>query len=247
MPLALRIPHPRRSCPVPSSPPQADKARPVRHPLCSRLYARQVERAEELGLGERRRDLLAGLSGRVLEIGAGTGINLRHYPATVDELILVEPEPYLRRQLALASAKSSLRVTVVDASAELLPLDAASVDAVVSCLVLCSVRDVHATLRQLRRVLTADGELRFMEHVASERPLPRRAQRMADATLWPHLSGGCHLGRDTLGAMEAAGFRVAQEERFRFRIPPLDPSKMHVRGFARMPSRQPVSPGPGVE
>jgi SAM-dependent methyltransferase len=234
VPLALRMPHRHRACPLPANTRQVDHARPVRHPLCSRLYAQQVERAEELGLSERRRELLAGVSGRVLEIGAGTGVNLRHYPSTVEELVLVEPEPYLRRRLTLAAAESSLRVTVIDASAERLPLDAASIDAAVSCLVLCSVRDVNATLRELRRILTPDGEFRFMEHVASERPPRRRAQRIADASLWPLVSGGCHLGRDTLGAMETAGFHVDRVEKFDFRIPPLDPPKTHVCGVAHI-------------
>jgi ubiquinone/menaquinone biosynthesis C-methylase UbiE len=229
---ALHLPIPRRSCPIPARSAAGAPLAPVRHPLCSRLYAAQVERAEELGLRDRRRDLLAGLSGRVLEIGGGTGVNLRHYPPTVEELVVIEPEPYLRGLLVDAAAASSLDVRVVDATAERLPFDDASFDAAVCSLVLCSVRDVGAAARELCRVLKPGGELRFMEHVASPRPLRRRAQQLADATLWPHLSGGCHLGRDTLASVEAAGFRVDLRETFGFRNAPLDPPKTHVRGVA---------------
>jgi SAM-dependent methyltransferase len=229
---AIHLPIPRRSCPVPARSATGSPPAPVRHPLCSRLYASQVDRAEELGLRERRRDLLAGLSGRVLEVGGGTGVNLRHFPPTVEELIVVEPEPYLRGLLVNTAAGSPLDVHVVDATAERLPFDDGSFDAAVCCLVLCSVRDAGAAARELRRVLRPGGELRFMEHVGSPRPLRRRAQQLADATLWPHLSGGCHLGRDTLASVQAAGFHVDIRETFGFRISALDPPKTHVRGVA---------------
>jgi SAM-dependent methyltransferase len=231
---AIHLPIPRRSCPIPARNTVGASPAPVRHPLCSRLYAAQVERAEELGLRERRRDLLAGLSGRVLEIGGGTGVNLRHYPRTVEELVVIEPEPYLRGLLIDAAAGSPLQVKVLDATAERLPFDDGSFDAAVCCLVLCSVRDVAAAARELRRVLEPDGELRVMEHVASPRRFRRHGQQLADATLWPHLSGGCHLGRDTPAALEAAGFDVDLRETFGFRVGPLDPPKTHIRGVATL-------------
>jgi ubiquinone/menaquinone biosynthesis C-methylase UbiE len=205
----------------------------VRHPLCARLYARQAERAEALGLAGRRRSLLAGLSGRVLEIGAGTGTSLRHYPPEVTEVVAVEPEPYLRARLSEAASAATVAVTVVDAAAERLPLDDGTFDAAVASLVLCSVVDPDRVLAELARVLRPDGELRFLEHVASPHAGRRRAQRVADATLWPWLSGGCHLGRDTVGLLAAAGFAIDRDERFAFGIPPLDPPKTHVFGVAR--------------
>ena len=220
----------RRSCPVPQ--PLA-KTATVRHPVCARLYARQAEQADELGLAERRQALLEGLSGRIIEIGAGTGANLRHYPASVAEVVAVEPEPYLRRRLSEAAAQSRTPVTVVDALAEALPFEDASLDAAVACLVLCSVADPRRVLAELARVLRPGGELRFLEHVASPRAGRRRVQRAADATIWPLLSGGCHLGRDTTSDIMAAGFAIERQERFSFGIPPLDPPKTHVRGRAR--------------
>ena len=210
----------------------------VRHPLCARLYARQVERAEDLGLAERRRRLLDGLSGRVLEIGAGTGINLAHYPLSVAEVVAVEPEPYLRQRLAQAAALApvAVAVTIIDAAAEELPFEDGAFDAAVSCLVLCSVGDPLRALGELRRVLRPGAELRFLEHVASSQPGRRRMQRAADATLWPLLSGGCHLGRDTTQHISDAGLVIERDERFAFGIPPLDPPKTHALGVARAPA-----------
>ena len=220
----------RRSCPVPQP---ASAAPSVRHPLCARLYARQAEQADRLGLGERRRALLDGLAGRVIDIGAGTGANLRHYPPEVSEVVAVEPEPYLRARLTEAARSAAPSVRVVDATAERLPFEDGAFDAAVASLVLCSVADPHRALAELARVLRAGGELRFLEHVASPHAARRRAQRVADATLWPLLSGGCHLGRDTPTFVTAAGFVIEREERFAFGIPPLDPPKTHVLGIAR--------------
>ena len=220
----------RRSCPVP---PRRGAPVTVRHPVCARLYACQAERAEALGLAERRRALLSGLSGRVVEIGAGAGTNLPYYPPEVTELVAVEPEPYLRARLSKAAAAAAPAVTVVDAVAEALPLEDGSVAAAVACLVLCSVEDPVRALAEFARVLRPDGELRFLEHVASP-------TRDADArsvpptpTVWPRLSGGCHLGRDTTALLTSAGFAIEREERFAFGIPPLDPPKTHVLGIAR--------------
>jgi ubiquinone/menaquinone biosynthesis C-methylase UbiE len=205
----------------------------IEHPLCARLYVRQSEQAERLGLADRRAQLLAGVSDRVLEIGAGNGLNFAHYPTAVTEVIAVEPEPHLRQHAVRAVREAPVPVTVVDAVAEELPFAAAEFDAAVASLMLCSVADVPASLAEVHRVLRPDGELRFFEHVASPHRAVRALQRAADATLWPRLSGGCHLGRDTERLIEAAGFAVERCERFTFRIPPLDPPKTHVLGVAR--------------
>jgi ubiquinone/menaquinone biosynthesis C-methylase UbiE len=205
----------------------------VEHPLCARLYVRQSQQAERLGLSERRAQLLAGLSGRVLEVGAGNGLNFGHYPAAVTEVIAAEPEPHLREHAERAARQAAVPITVIDAVAEELPFPDASFDAAVASLMLCSVADVPAALAELHRVLPPAGELRFLEHVASPHTAWRTLQRAADATVWPRLSGGCHLARDTDRAIEAAGFAIERCERFTFRIPPLDPPKTHVLGVAR--------------
>ena len=216
----------------------------VEHPLCARLYVRQSEQAERLGLSERRAQLLAGLSGRVLEVGAGNGLNFAHYPAAVTELIAVEPEPHLREHAERAARQAAVPITVIDAVVEELPFLDASFDAAVASLMLCSVDDVPAALAELHRVLPPAGELRFFEHVASPHTAWHALQRAADATVWPRLSGGCHLARETDRAIEAAGFAIERCERFTFRIPPLDPPKTHVLGVARRapaPGSRPVA------
>jgi ubiquinone/menaquinone biosynthesis C-methylase UbiE len=216
----------------------------VDHPLCARLYVRQSRQAERLGLARRRAELLDGLAGKVLEVGAGNGLNFGHYPASVSEVTAVEPERHLREHAERATGHASVPVTVVDAVAEHLPFPPAAFDAAVASLVLCSVDDVAAVLAELHRVLRPDGELRFFEHVASPRQALRTIQRAADATVWPRVSGGCHLGRETDGLIEAAHFAIERCERFSFRIPPLDPPKTHVLGVARWvqaPGGRPVA------
>jgi ubiquinone/menaquinone biosynthesis C-methylase UbiE len=116
----------------------------VDHPLCARLYARQSRQAERLGLAERRVQLLDGLAGRVVEIGAGNGLNFRHYPASVTEVAAVEPERHLRELAERAARDAPVPVGVVDALAEQLLFADGSFDAAVASLVLCSVADADA-------------------------------------------------------------------------------------------------------
>lgn len=205
----------------------------VSHPLCARLYAKQAEVAESRGLADQRRRMLAGLAGHVAEIGAGTGLNFAHYPDSVTMVHAFEPDPYLRALAIRAAENATVPVSVGEAIAEDLPLQAASVDAAVASLVLCSVKDVVRAVAELHRVVRPGGELRFNEHVASAQSLHRVLQRTADATVWPTLSGGCHLGRDTGKAFEDGGFRIEQIDRFVFSVSALDPPKSHILGTAR--------------
>jgi ubiquinone/menaquinone biosynthesis C-methylase UbiE len=207
-----------------------------RHPVFARVYAKVAELAEGRGGAEHRRKLLAGLSGRVVEVGAGSGANFAHYPSTVSEVVAVEPEDYLRERARRTATEAPVTVTVVDGSASELPGDEASFDAGVAALVLCTVPDQPHALAELFRVIRPHGELRFYEHVVSKRPWEARFQRLADATLWPRLAGGCHLARDTTTGIERAGFVIETCDRFPFSPAPLLSADPHILGKARRPA-----------
>jgi ubiquinone/menaquinone biosynthesis C-methylase UbiE len=177
---------------------------------------------------------LAGLSGRVVEVGAGNGLNFVHYPEAVSEVVAVEPESYLRGHAAEAAAGAAVSVRVVGGVAERLPLGDSSVDAGVASLVLCSVPDQDTALQELLRVIRPGGQLRFYEHVVSRKGRAARIQGAADATFWPTVGGGCHMARNTGRAIERAGFVVEHCERFSFAPAPLL-SLPHIRGVARRP------------
>jgi SAM-dependent methyltransferase len=180
----------------------------INHPIFARVFAR-LSPAMERDLGPSRDELLARLSGRVVEIGAGNGMNFAHYPATVTEVVALEPEPYLRAKAEQAAAAAPVRVTVLDAVADALPLEDASVDAAIASLVLCSVPDPAAALAEVRRVLKPGGELRFLEHVRSEQPRKARIQELFDRSgIWPLVAGGCHCGRSTVDSINASGLNV---------------------------------------
>ncbi|MFE1198365.1 class I SAM-dependent methyltransferase [Streptomyces olivaceoviridis] len=187
---------------------------PVHHPLFARYYARISVGAESrLGMAAIRERLLAGMAGRVIEIGAGNGLNFRHYPGTVAEVVAIEPEPLLR-QMALESAlRAEVPVDVVPGAAEALPVKSEAFDAAVLSLVLCSVRDVARTLGEVRRVLRPGGEVRFFEHGRGGGRLMTATQQALDRTLWPVLNGGCHLSREPVAALRAAGFRLGPHRR----------------------------------
>ncbi|MBA3422810.1 MAG: class I SAM-dependent methyltransferase [Thermoleophilaceae bacterium] len=205
----------------------------VRNPLFARLYHRVSALAEDAGQREHRRELLAGLAGRVVEVGAGNGLNFRHYPADIEEVIAVEPEAYLRARAREAASRARVTVRVVDGLAERLPLDDGSIDAGVFSLVLCSVPSQLAALAELRRVVRPGGELRFYEHVRGEGATFARFQRAADV-VWPCIAGGCHTHRDTPRAIEGAGFEIETCRRFSFApCSALAPIKPHVLGRAR--------------
>jgi ubiquinone/menaquinone biosynthesis C-methylase UbiE len=205
----------------------------VHHPIFARFYDRLGREAEARGASEHRDRLLAGLEGRVVEVGAGNGLNFPHYPPTVTEVVAVEPESYLRERAEEAARAAPVPVTVVDGTADALPAQDATFDAGVASLVLCSVPDQAAALAELHRVIRPGGELRFYEHVVSTKPRLARMQRIADHTIRPFLAGGCRAGRDTLAEIEAAGFVVESCDRFDFLVCPVDVSAPHVLGTAR--------------
>jgi ubiquinone/menaquinone biosynthesis C-methylase UbiE len=206
----------------------------IPRPRFARMYLKAAARADRRGASEHRRRLLEGLAGRVVEIGAGNGLNFVHYPATVTEVIAIEPEPTLRSAARDAAEHASTPVSFRDGTADHLPLEDGEVDAAIASLVLCTVPDQARALAELRRVLHPGGELRFYEHVIP-RSQPKRALfRLADHSgLWPAIGGGCHPARDTAGAIEAAGFTIERCERFHFRAGPFEPNVPHILGIAR--------------
>lgn len=207
----------------------------VSHPIFARVYALVSVGAERAGAAGHRDELLAGLRGRVIEPGAGNGLNFAHYPAEVAEVVAVEPEPYLRHRAMDAAAGAPVAVNVLPGRADELPAGDHSFDAAVASLMLCTVPDQEKALAELYRVLRPEGELRFYEHIRADTPGRARLQDRADR-IWPHLGGGCHPNRDTVAAIEAAGFVIERQRRFLFEPAVLaKPVAPHVIGVARRP------------
>lgn len=204
--------------------------------LFSTLYDRMMMATETACLGSWRDELLSTLSGSVLEIGAGTGVNLARYSSAVTKLALSEPDPHMRAKLEQKVSRSadSARVRVHDAGGELLPFPNDTFDAVVSTLVLCSVEHPQTVVREAKRVLKPGGALVFLEHVAAEEGSPRFAWQRRIEPFWVVLAHGCHLTRRTLQTIEESGFVLQRVERASMRkAPPF--VRPTVRGIARKP------------
>jgi SAM-dependent methyltransferase len=185
-------------------------AKTVDNPFFARMWTWLASHEPE-SVKQLRRENLAGLSGRVLEVGAGTGTNFALYPETVTEVVAVEPERRLAVQAQQAAAAAPIPVSVSTATVEEFA-DAEPFDAAVCSLVLCSVDEPEAVVRQLFSVLKPGGELRYLEHVASS-GARERLQKIADATLWPRMAGNCHTHRHTEQTIVGAGFTVAGARR----------------------------------
>jgi len=205
----------------------------VRHPFFARLYI-WMSKGRDPEEKYRRR-LLAGAQGRVIEVGAGNGLNFAHYPPEVTEVVAIEPEPRLREEAIKAARNASVAIEVKDGVAGTLPAEDGSFDTAVASLVLCSVPDQVKALAEISRVIKPDGNLHFYEHVIAREAGPVRFMRFADATFWPHLAGGCHMSRDTTSAIEAAGFEIDEIDRFPFSPARFVPSLPHVLGRASRP------------
>jgi ubiquinone/menaquinone biosynthesis C-methylase UbiE len=180
--------------------------------LFATIYESSLRAAEEAGLRERRRALLAQARGATLEIGAGTGLNLAHYPAGVSELVLAEPGEHMGRRLRAHVAEAGGPAEVVEAPAERLPFEGARFDTVVCTLVLCTVPDPAAAIAEAARVLRPGGRLLFLEHVRSGEPgLARWQDRLWRP--WRFVADGCHCNRDTLATLQASPLEVVEVER----------------------------------
>ena len=183
------------------------------------IYDRQIELLEDAGLRDRRAALLAEARGRVLEIGAGTGLNLPHYGEAVEALVMTEPEEPMARRLRAHATElphNAPPVEIVAAPAERLPFPDGSFDTVVSTLVLCTVRDLPGALAEIRRLLAPGGRLLFLEHVRADDPGLARWQDRLDP-LWKRIGHGCRCNRDTAAALEAAGLHAERLDRARLR------------------------------
>jgi ubiquinone/menaquinone biosynthesis C-methylase UbiE len=206
----------------------------IARPRFARMYLRSAASAEQRGATEHRRRLLQGLSGTVVEIGAGHGLNFPLYPPEVTEVVAIEPETTLRDQAGTAAERATVPIRVLAGVADELPLDDATVDAAVASLVLCSVPDQQRALAEIRRVLRPEGELRFYEHVVPRCQPKRLLLQVIDRSgLWPGIAGGCHPARDTTEAIIQAGFDIEEIERFGFSAARFEPLIPHILGTAR--------------
>jgi protein-L-isoaspartate O-methyltransferase len=185
----------------------------VDNPFFSRMWTVMASHEPDW-LKRLRQENLAGLSGRVLEVGAGTGTNFGLYPDTVTQVVAVEPEHRLAVKARQAAAAAPVPVTVSTDTVEQFAGSSAErpFDAAVCSLVLCSVDEPDRVVRQLLSLLKPGGELRYLEHVASS-GVRGRVQKVADATLWPRVAGNCHTHRHTEQTIVEAGFLVSGARR----------------------------------
>ncbi len=189
-------------------------------------YDRMSAKIERAGLRAEREGLLAGASGQVLEIGAGTGANLDFYSSELESLTVTDPESPMLKRLQHRVGEQAPLATVLRASAEDLPFEDDTFDTAVSTLVLCGVSDQLRALRELHRVLRPGGRLLFIEHVRSDEPgLARRQDRMNGLN---HFLVGCDCNRATLDSIRAAGFEVTELEHTTLREAPAHVSPLVV-------------------
>lgn len=176
--------------------------------MFSTFYDRAFAASEEAGLREMRREVVGKARGRVLELGSGTGLNLELYPREgLECLTLTEPDPHMIRQLRSRVEEIGCAADVIETGAEALPFEDDSYDTVVVTLVLCTVPDQPAALREISRVLRPGGQLLFLEHVRAHQPDLAKWQDRLEKP-WRFLGDGCHCNRDTVAAIRAAGFEV---------------------------------------
>ena len=207
------------------------------HPFFARFYDRMLAGTERAGLAEMRGELVSTASGRVLELGAGTGLNLVHYTDAVTELVLAEPDPHMAKQLRERLEREGTAAgnpSVIEAPAEELPFDDGSFDTVVATLVLCTVENPVRAVAEARRVLVEGGRFLYLEHVRAGRPGLARWQDWLERP-WGFFAGGCHPNRATDQLLAGAGFWIDSLERDKLpKAPPI--VRPLIRGVAIRPS-----------
>ncbi len=182
--------------------------------LMAKYYDKIMQDAEAKCLQDWRKALLSHLSGDVLEIGSGTGLNLNHYPDAIEHLFLVEPDARMRAKMQeKITAKNQPKIEVLNCSAESIPLPDASCDSVVSTLVLCSVKDLKKALSEIHRILKPRGKLIFIEHVAASNNPKRLKWQLRLQPIWKIIACGCHLARQTEEAIINSGFKFEEISR----------------------------------
>ncbi|HWP84603.1 MAG TPA: class I SAM-dependent methyltransferase [Terriglobia bacterium] len=191
------------------------------------LLARFGGRYEQM-VAERKRRLFADLDGDILEIGPGAGPNLIYYPKNC-RWIGVEPNPFMHPYLRQAAGRAGLRIEIRGIDAERLPAEDESIDAVVSTLVLCSVREPERVMQEILRVLKPGGRFVFVEHVAAPQGTRLRQVQRFLRPAWKRLADGCHLDRETGPLIERAGFSRVTYDSFRL---PLGPVSTQIAGWA---------------
>ena len=200
-----------------------------------RLFARGYDwflsGSEEAGLRDMRRELLSEAQGRCLEIGAGTGLNLDLWPDGLERLVMTEPDPHMAKRLHTRVAESARAVEVVEAPGERLPFEDDSFDTVALTLVLCTVPEPAAALREIDRVLAPGGRFLVLEHVRSQEPGVARWQDRVHGA-WYLFGDGCHCNRDTLATIESSTLEVERTDRGEMpKAPPI--VRPMLRGAAR--------------
>jgi ubiquinone/menaquinone biosynthesis C-methylase UbiE len=202
------------------------------HKWFAAIYDRIAASQEKRFLGAVRAEMMKGLSGRVLEIGAGTGANFRHYPADV-KVVAIEPDPYMLQRARKRAEEAAAEIELQQIAAEKLPFPDASFDYVIDTLVLCSVKDPRKVLAEIKRVLKPGGELRVYEHVRYENPIGALSQDII-SPLWQWFGAGCHPNRPAERYLREAGFELS-DVRLRKDLPPVPPmlfSRPHLQAVA---------------
>lgn len=189
----------------------------IRSYFMAKFYDSAMKNTEKLCLSQWRSELLRKVQGDILEIGSGTGINLKYYPDTINHLVLSEPDQNMRHQLnKRIDASGRKDISIADNDAETIDFPDESFDYVVSTLVLCSVKDQFNSLTRLKRLLRPNGKLIFLEHVAAEENPKLLKWQKRLQPFWRFIAGNCHLARNTESVIKQVGFSMIQLEKTTF-------------------------------